>query len=404
MLRSLRSQLGWKGNVRVIAVQTLVSQLGFGMFSVVWQPYILSTGASVIDLGVIQSTVSLSTAVGLIAWGFLSDRFGRKPIILLSNAFRVLSIVALVLSGELFFLLLFAFLIGFSSLFYVGNPARNALISESVDGQSRATVFSTITFISQITNTVTASAGGYIAVKAGYQPIFYACIAFDLMGMVLLASFLRETLPETEREKKAAGGGQTMGALMPERGLMKLYLIMIIMGLGYGTGYAVFYGSLVDTYGLSPLQLGLLSTVFNLVGAASSIPFGRLSDRYGRRPFLKASWMMGTVTVLGFLASRNLNMFLLFSVTNALDMSFFLSAWMAFVFEKAPPGGLSTVIGKLDSYSRLVSIPAPWLAGILYTSHGFAAPLLIQLACLTLSGALIFSLKEQSPRTCIPTN
>ncbi len=404
MLRSLRNQLGWKGNVRVIAVQTLISRIGFGMFSVIWQPYILSTGASIIDLGVIQSTISLSTAVGLIAWGFLSDRFGRKPIILLSNAFRVLSIVALVLSGELFFLLLFAFLIGFSSLFYVGNPARNALISESVDGQSRATAFSTITFISQIANTVTASAGGYIAVKAGYLPIFYACIAFDLMGMILLASFLRETLPETEREKGTLGVSQKMETLMPERGLMKLYLITIVMGLGYGTGYAVFYGSLVDGFGFSPLQLGLISTVFNLVGAISSIPFGWLSDRYGRRPFLKASWMMGTITVLGFLASRSLNMFLLFSVTNALDMSFFLSAWMAFVSEKAPQGELSTVMGKLGSYSRLVSIPAPWVAGILYTSHGFAAPLLIQLACLTLSGALIFSLKEQSPRAFIPMN
>ena len=404
MLRSLRNQFGWKGNIRVMAVQTLVSQLGFGMFYVVWQPYILSMGASVIDLGIIQSTINLSTAVGLIAWGLLSDRFGRKPIILLSNVCRVLSIVALVLSGELFFLLLFSFLMGFSSLFYVGNPARNALISESVDGQSRATAFSTITFISQITNTLTASAGGYIAVKAGYLPIFYACVVFDLMGMILLASFLRETLPETEGEKRAEGVGQTMGVLMPERGLMKLYLIMIIMGLGYGTGYAVFYGSLVDRYGFSPLQLGLLSTVFNLVGAVSSIPFGRLSDRYGRRPFLKASWMMGTITVLGFLASRSLKMFLLFNVTNALDMSFFLSAWMAFVSEKAPPGELSTVMGKLDSYSRLVSIPAPWLAGILYTSHGFAAPLLTQLVCLTLSGALIFSLKEQSLRACIPTD
>lgn len=134
MLRSLRNQLSWKGNIRVIAVQTLISRIGFGMFTVIWQPYILSTGASVIDLGVIQSTITLSTAVGLIAWGFLSDRFGRKPIILFSNAFRVLSIVALVISGELFFLLLFAFLVGFSSLFYAGNPARNALISESIDG------------------------------------------------------------------------------------------------------------------------------------------------------------------------------------------------------------------------------------------------------------------------------
>jgi len=235
----------------------------------------------------------------------------------------------------------------------VGNPARNALISESVDSGSRATAFSTITFISQVTNTMTASAGGFIAVKAGYLAIFYACVALDIMGIILLAVSLKETLREVEREDRGAGGViTTLGALLPERGLLKLYLIMSVMALGYGTAYSLFYGSLVDRYGFSPFQLGLISTVFNLVGAVSSIPFGKLSDRYGRRPSLMASWMMATITAMGFIASRRLEMFLLFSVTNALDMSFFLSAWMALVAEKASPGELSTVMGKLDSYPR----------------------------------------------------
>jgi MFS family permease len=304
-------------------------------------------------------------------------------------------VVVLILTGELFFLLIFAFLIGFSSLFYVGNPARNALISESVDSGSRATAFSTMTFISQITNTMTASAGGFIAVKAGYFPIFYVCVVLDILGMILLATFLKETHKEEENNANGAGGVNiTLRTLLPERDLLSLYLIMSVMALGYGTAYSLFYGSLVDRYGFSPLQLGLLSTVFNLVGAVSSIPFGKFSDRYGRRPSLMASWMMAMITAMGFLASRGLEMFLLFSVTNALDMSFFLPAWMALVAEKASPGELSTVMGKLDSYPRLIGIPAPWLGGFLYTSYGFAAPLVAQLVCLMVSGGLIFSLKE----------
>lgn len=378
-----------------MALQTLVSQLGFGMFYVIWQPYILSTGTSVIKLGVIQSFINLSTAAGLVVWGFLSDKYGRKPIILASNTCRVLSVVILILTGEFFFLLLFAFLIGFSSLFYVGNPARNALISESVGDESRATAFGTMTFISQITNTITASAGGFIAVKAGYLPIFYACVAFDVFGLILLAVSLKETLGETVSKDKAEGRVvASLGALLPERGLLKLYLITSVMALGYGTAYSLFYGSLVDRYCFSSLQLGLLSTVFNLIGAVSSIPFGKLSDRYGRRPSLMASWTMATITAIGFIASKRLEMFLLFSATNALDMSFFLPAWTALVAEKAPPGELSTAMGKLDSYPRLIGIPAPWLGGYLYASHGFAAPLVAQLACLMGTGALIFSLKE----------
>lgn len=144
----------------VMAVLSVLSRLGYGMFLVVWQPYILSTGVSVVNLGVIQSVLNLSTAAGLIAWGVLSDRYGRKPIIIASQACRLLSIAALMVSGNFAFLIAFAFLIGFSALFMIGNPARSALITESVDSQNRATAFSTLMAIGQITNTVMASAGG----------------------------------------------------------------------------------------------------------------------------------------------------------------------------------------------------------------------------------------------------
>ncbi len=41
---SLSKYLALEGNIRVLALQTLISQLGFGMLVVVWQPYMLSVG------------------------------------------------------------------------------------------------------------------------------------------------------------------------------------------------------------------------------------------------------------------------------------------------------------------------------------------------------------------------
>jgi MFS family permease len=161
-----------EGNIRVLVLQTLVSQLGFGMFYVVWQPYLLSTGISVVWRGIVQSVINLSTAAGLIAWGVLSDRYGRKSVILASNAFRILAMVALIISGQLVFLLVFAFLIGFSSLFMQGNPARSALIAESAVEGRRASAFSTLLSVSQLTSVFTASAGGYIATTVGCGATF----------------------------------------------------------------------------------------------------------------------------------------------------------------------------------------------------------------------------------------
>ena len=126
-LTSWSRRLSLEGNIRVLAVQTLVSQLSFGMFMVIWQPYILKTGVSVVGLGVIQSAINLSTAAGLIVWGFLADRIGRKPVTLAGYACRFIAILALVVSQRIEFLLVFAFFVGFSSLFMQGNPGKSAL-------------------------------------------------------------------------------------------------------------------------------------------------------------------------------------------------------------------------------------------------------------------------------------
>ena len=395
-MRSIGRYLALEGNVRVLAVQTLISQLGFGMFFVVWQPYILSRGVSVVGLGVIQSVINLTTAAGLIAWGALSDRYGRKPVILVSQACRVLSMAALILSGDFVFLLVFAFLMGFSSLFMVGNPARSALITESVGSESMATAFGTLMSIGQITNTVMASAGGYIAVTSGYSPILYTSLIGDAIGLLLLAIYLKETMdPKIVETEKSTGLFEKLrGFLMPEPGIGRLYLILLIMGLGYGTGYSLFYGTLVDNYGFTDFQLGLLSTAFNLSWGVSSIPLGKVSDRLGRKTMLLASQAMALTTVLGFLSFRSFGAFLLFQAVSALDPAIWIPAWMALLAEVVPRERLSLVMGKIDAYSKLAGIPAPWLGGLLYSAYGFSAPLTVHLFCLLISVAIVVSLKE----------
>ena len=60
-MKSLSRFLALEGNIRVLAAQTLISQIGFGMFYVVWQPYLLSTGISLSQLGVVQTMINVST-------------------------------------------------------------------------------------------------------------------------------------------------------------------------------------------------------------------------------------------------------------------------------------------------------------------------------------------------------
>jgi len=384
-LGQLLSGLALEGNIRILATQLLVSQIGLGMFAVVWQPYILSRGFTIMDLGLVQSTINLATALGLFAWGYLSDRYGRKPVILAATACRALSIAALLVSGNPLFLYVFSFLIGFSALWMQSNPARSALVMESVTGSRRATAYATLLMVSQVVSTLMASAGGYLAVAQGYTPIFLVTLVGEAAGIFIMWRGLKETRdPKTQTESVFS-----IKDLLPERELMPLYTILAVIGVGYGIGYSVFYGALVDSLGFTTVELGLMMTVSNLTWALMSVPGGKLSERIGGRKVILISLVMSITTAVGFILFHSLFGLLVFSVTNALDPCLWIPNWVSYLTERIPAGKRSIVFGKLDAYSRILSIPAPWIGGLIYSSYGFNAPLLVHLVLAVIWGTLL---------------
>ncbi len=387
-MQSLSKYLALEGNIRVLALQTLISQLGFGMLMVVWQPYILSVGLSVVDLGIIQSVINFSTAAGLFIWGPLSDMFGRKRVMLLGHASRVVAVLALIVSGNPIFLYIFAFFIGFSTLWYQMNPARTALLAESVPNEKRATAYGTIMAISQGTSMVMASVGGYLAIVTGYWWIFAITIVGEVIGIAIMALFVKETHKVGGANSREVGN-RIIANLRPEKELMPMYLMMVVMGIGYGVGYSLFYGALTDTYKFTTLELGLMSTVSSLAWALGSIPTGKLSERFGARVGVMFSTLSALTTVVGFILFRSFAAFLIFSVFNGFDPCFWIPNWTSIIAERTPIKIRASIFGKLDAYNRFAAIPAPFIGGLIYAGYGFTAPLLIHLVCLLIWGYML---------------
>lgn len=387
-MSKLSKYLALEGNIRVLAIQTLASQLGFGMLFVIWQPYILSLGLTVVDLGIVQSVINLSTTTGLLIWGPLSDMYGRKRVMLLGHASRVIAVIALLYSGNVTFLYVFAFFVGFSCLWQQMNPARTALIAESVQGTKRATALATLMTISQGTSVVMASVGGYLALVTGYWPIFAVAIAGEALGIILMAVFVKETHVVGNPDSKKIGS-KIVSNLKPERELMSLYVMMAVMGVGYGVGYSLFYGALTDTYGYTTLDLGLMSTATSLAWALGSIPGGKLSERFGARIMINLSTLSALIAAVGYTLFRSLSALILFSVFNGLDPCFWMPNWTSIIAEKASPEKRASILGKMDAYNRFAMIPAPYIGGLIYAAYGFTAPLLVHIACIFVWGGIV---------------
>jgi len=389
--------LALEGNIRVLAVQTLLGQIGLGMFYVIWQPYLLSTGITLSQLGVVQMTISVSTGLGLFIWGYISDTYGRKPVIITCLISRVIAIGFLLVSDSFWAFIGFALFMGLTAMFNMGNPARNAIITESVDSTQRATALSTIIMIGQAISTVVATLGGWIALRMGYTPIFYLLVIGDTLGALVCIRYLKETLEPKENKEKKNLLETLRHSLAPENELIRLYISLIAMGFSYGVAYSLLYGALTETFNFTTVQLGLMSTAFNLVWAVDSVPLGKLVDRIGRKKGLLMSMAMALITPIGFLFSTRIEHFIFFYGFSALDIGFWMPSYTSYITETVDSSKRSTVFGKMDAYGKLASLPAPWVAGLLYENVGFYAPMYVQIVvCLGIT-FLVMGLKEPEP-------
>ena len=386
--------LALEGNIRVLAVQTLLGQIGLGMFYVIWQPYLLSTGITLSQLGVVQMTISVSTGLGLFIWGYISDTYGRKPVIIACLISRVIAIGFLLVSDSFWAFIGFALFMGLTAMFNMGNPARNAIITESVDNTQRATALSTIIMIGQAISTVVATLGGWIALRMGYTPIFYLLVIGDTLGALVCIRYLKETLEPKENKEKKNLFETLRHSLAPENELIRLYISLIAMGFSYGVAYSLLYGALTETFNFTTVQLGLMSTAFNLVWAVDSVPLGKLVDRIGRKKGLLMSMAMALITPIGFLFSTRIEHFIFFYGFSALDIGFWMPSYTSYITETVDSSKRSTVFGKMDAYGKLASLPAPWIAGLLYENVGFYAPMYVQIVlCLGIT-FLVMGIKE----------
>src|SRR3979490_2189318 len=166
------------------------------------------------------------------------------------------------------------------------------------------------------------------------------------------------------------------------RPLLIIFLTIFVNLSGFGLIIPLlpFYA---ETFGASPVVIGLLFAVFSLCQLLAAPALGDLSDRYGRRPILVFS-LAGTVVSLVMLAvAHSITMLFLARIVDGLSGGNISTAraYGADITEPKDPGGASGLIGAAFG---LGFIMGPALSGVLarvsYTAPIWAAAALTLVA------------------------
>jgi MFS family permease len=372
---SLRQQ-----NIRVLTWRNFLFGWRWNMVRAIWQPFVLSLGASMPLLGLLESIGGfggiISTAI-LPIGGWLSDRRGRKPFVLIANAFGFAALTAFVLAGwlrEWRLLLPGVVLLGLTA---IARPAVDSVTAESVSASERGLAFSRMGIAFAAPGILAPTCGGFLASRYGFLAVLWVGALLELGTLCLVAFTLRETL---KYEKQIPLTVSEFLALlkrifMPSARLRGFYAAVTVDMFAFGMGAGILPGLLTKAYQFTPFQLGIMASVSSASWAISQWFVGHWVDKRGYVPFLALSEALAVLTAIGWLIAKSFPAFLALEVLWGLVPATWMPAFTAWIANVVPERQRAEESGRIGAFRGLLSFPAPYIGGLLYEVFGFQGPI-----------------------------
>jgi MFS family permease len=204
-------------DVLVLMASRGIRAFAFSYLGVVFAIYLSQLGYSTVTIGLVISTASASGAVLTALWGFLSDRFGRKKILMLLAALTMVSNLIYVFFSHLVFILSAVIIANVGAGGSGGggagggpfSPVEQALLAEKCTAENRNRIFSTNAFVGSLMGSLGALVSGLPQdlqenwgwqPVASYKPLFALTILFSIV-LIFAYSTINEHHVPRKREK-----------------------------------------------------------------------------------------------------------------------------------------------------------------------------------------------------------
>jgi MFS family permease len=117
----------------------------------------------------------------------------------------------------------------------------------------------------------------------------------------------------------------------------------------YSQIYAVFIRS-------SPILISIITSLRNLIQLTIQLPFGRLSDKFGRKPFLVIGLFISSLMSFIFPTITDPIVFLVMMIIYSVAFSIFTPSWIAFLGDSSKENMRGSFIGKITTISAIFTM------------------------------------------------
>lgn len=213
------------------------------------------------EAGILFAIFSIAGFFGNMIGGALTDRLGRKSIILFGLVVSALSSLAMGLVNSLQAFYILAAVVGVLS--DVAGPAHGAMVADMLPEAKRAEGFGVLRVGANLAWVIGPSLGGLLAAYS-YLWIFVADAVASTITAVIVYRLLPETRPETHAVAERETMGQTFrgyGTPLTDRPFVAFLVVSALMNLVYLQMYSTLSVFLRDEHGVSPREYGLLMSL-----------------------------------------------------------------------------------------------------------------------------------------------
>lgn len=324
----------------------------------------LNASGSVIGLveGIAQATQNVVQGFS----GWLSDRLQKRKSLALAG--YLVSAVGKPLMG---LASAWAGVLGGRFLDRLGagfrSAPRDALIASSVSDENRGKAFG----LEGIGDNLGAFLGPLLAVVLLFSFQFQIRWIFYLAIVPGLLAFCMILLVHERPAPVAAKSKIDISLLEFPAGYWKYLLAIALFGVGNSSNSFLILQT--KSIGASFEVTVLIYAGFNLVAALVSYPAGSLSDRWGRRNVLLASFVIFVVAYLGFATMRSVAIIAILFIFYGLFQGIFRSVGKAFASDFMPEHLRASGVGWYSTTVGLLELVASVVAGLLWDRVGHAA-------------------------------
>jgi DHA1 family multidrug resistance protein-like MFS transporter len=392
-------------NIYILAFTLVVVMLGFGLVIPIMPFYIENLGAGGTELGLLVASYAVMRLIFGPLWGSLSDRIGRKPVLMIGMLGYAITMFWFGLATQLWMLFVARSLSGILSS--ATSPTTMAYISDSTSEQERGRGMGILGAAVGLGTVVGPGLGGWLAGDSATQASlsfpFFIAGGMSLLALLLIGLLLPESLSGEAKRQASSTSLDKPGALIRPSELWRALSssIGVLFFMAFLTSFAMtaFFGIFglfaLQKFNYGPQEVGVVLVVMGLVSAiAQGLLTGPLTERWGEAPLIKAALLASAVAFASIAFVQSTPAVLAVTGFFSLAVALLTPAVTALT-SKHTTLLQGITMGLSNSFGSLGRIFGPLLAGLLLDIDANAPYLFGAIVLLAGFGYSIFKVRQE---------